>query len=293
MEEGFVKLYRKLGHNPVWKDLTAKAVLFWALLKADRKTGKFTTGRYLGAKENNMNPDCFRRALERLVKRYDILETKKVLLPSPQGGKHFCTEITIKNWSKYQYTEVSSPQGTRLGPQGQPTRPSPQGIATISPIQAHKSSPQGRPTLQEYIYKNKEKKIIKEKKTDNSEIDTKIGQILKHWNFRYLTHYKAIEPLRGNVDYWLKTYSLPEIHQAIDNLSADTFWADKMTPTMLFRRRNPKGEEVDYIGQLLNLKPQAVKLTAGYSKEELDRIKYPDVTRERLIAEQLQTSKSL
>lgn len=58
----------------------------------------------------------------------------------------------------------------------------------------------------------------------------------------------------NNFIYWNKTYSLQEIKAAITRINSDSFWKDKMTPMILFRKKNRTGENVDYIGHLLNTK---------------------------------------
>jgi hypothetical protein len=57
---------------------------------------------------------------------------------------------------------------------------------------------------------------------------------------------------KNNIKYWLTIYSIEEIKRAIDFISVNDFWADKMDLTILFRKKNPKGEETDHIGKLLN-----------------------------------------
>ena len=52
------------------------------------------------------------------------------------------------------------------------------------------------------------------------------------------------------VDYWTTIHTIEEIENAIRNIPNDDFWKDKMTPTILFRRKNQRGEAVDYIDQL-------------------------------------------
>jgi len=66
------------------------------------------------------------------------------------------------------------------------------------------------------------------------------------------TKYKSIKAILKGLEYWLQTYEIPDIEIAIRNIPSNKFWKDKMTPTILFRRKNPQGEDVDYIGSLLN-----------------------------------------
>ncbi|HSW88901.1 MAG TPA: hypothetical protein VLG12_07095 [Candidatus Saccharimonadales bacterium] len=81
-----------------------------------------------------------------------------------------------------------------------------------------------------------------------------IKSILGYWNELYGTHYKAPQALQANFSYWRQTYSIDEIKTAIKNISQHTFWADKMTPTLLFRIKGKNQESVQYIEDFLNLK---------------------------------------
>ena len=66
------------------------------------------------------------------------------------------------------------------------------------------------------------------------------------------TKFKDSKSFLGGLEKWLEVYSLADIEQAIKNIKYDSFWNGKMTPVVLFRKKNPQGEPVDYIGQLLN-----------------------------------------
>lgn len=85
--------------------------------------------------------------------------------------------------------------------------------------------------------------------------------ILETFNQVRGTKYKVVPST--NLSYWLSRYSLEEILTAIKNIPHDDFWSDKMTPEILFRKRNQRGEEVDYIGKLMNVK-RKTDLPKGY-----------------------------
>lgn len=97
----------------------------------------------------------------------------------------------------------------------------------------------------------------KQKTNNTKERDVRefVTTMLNHWNSTYKTSYKSVDPLVNNFGHWYRSYSLVEICQAITNIQYDHFWKDKMTPTMLLRKKNPRGEDVDYIGTFLNIKP--------------------------------------
>lgn len=93
MDNTWVKLYRKLGDNEVMRDPTALQVFIWLLLNVDKKTGEFTTGRFIGSHELNINPSTFRDAVYRLKIKYKIIDTK---------SDNKKTVISLLKWAEYQ-----------------------------------------------------------------------------------------------------------------------------------------------------------------------------------------------
>lgn len=79
-------------------------------------------------------------------------------------------------------------------------------------------------------------------------------RFLIEFNALYCTKLKSTAGWEKNVKYWLTIYTEDEILEAIRRIKDDPFWKDKMDLTTLFRRRNPQGEDVDYIGKMLNNK---------------------------------------
>ena len=89
----YVKLYRKiLDNKKLWKDHNAVRVLIWLLLRADYKTGKIETGRFVAAEDIDINPNTFYATLKRLEKQKIITQVS--------NNKY--TSISILNWSRYQ-----------------------------------------------------------------------------------------------------------------------------------------------------------------------------------------------
>ncbi len=72
------------------------------------------------------------------------------------------------------------------------------------------------------------------------------------WNTVHKRTLKAYKPIVKNLTYWLTQYSKEDIGRAILNIRLDKFWKYKMTPVILLRRRNPRGEDVDWIGHFLD-----------------------------------------
>lgn len=100
---------------------------------------------------------------------------------------------------------------------------------------------------------NPKSKVINKKPVVKSNEEMAKG-FINAWNQVHKTKYVAWKPLISNLSYWLEQYKPEEILQAIVNTKGNEFWKDKMTPVMFLRRRNPRGEEVDYIGEMLNVK---------------------------------------
>jgi len=89
----------------------------------------------------------------------------------------------------------------------------------------------------------------------SSELET----LLFVFNEVFKTKYESIESLKTNYAHWRQFYEPAQIEQAIINASKDSFWKGKMTPVILFRQKNQNKESVDYIGDLLNRKPELTK----------------------------------
>ncbi len=82
-------------------------------------------------------------------------------------------------------------------------------------------------------------------------------QVLDEFNNIFKSKYSNTTAIQNNYEFWRKKYEFNEIIQAINQIPKNKFWCDKMTPTTLFRRRNPNGEDVDYISTLLNVRERS------------------------------------
>lgn len=86
------------------QDATALQVFVWCMLQVDKKTGKFTCGRFIGAQELNIKPSTFRDAIYRLRDKYKIIDT---------SSDNRRTEISLLNWTKYNdYGKPTTPVAT-------------------------------------------------------------------------------------------------------------------------------------------------------------------------------------
>lgn len=105
-------------------------------------------------------------------------------------------------------------------------------------------------------HKSLRKEIVKGKTyTDkNLSLDEVANGVVQAFNLHCGLSLKSINGFKTNLAYWLETYSPQDIEQAIKNIKYDDFWNGKMTPTLLFRTKNPRNEPVDYIEQLLSVK---------------------------------------
>jgi len=83
------------------------------------------------------------------------------------------------------------------------------------------------------------------------------------------TNFKSYYGFKDNLDFWSKVYSEEDIKKALLVLRSGAWWAKDPTPTLLFIRKSPKGEPVDYIGELLNLKGGENTLVGKQQKKSL------------------------
>lgn len=105
-DQGWIKLYRKLIHDPVFSTEKGLKVWVWVLLKANHKKvdlfwgrqnitlrgGQLIFGRYTASEELKMSPSTVWFWMNELKKGeyIDIKTTNKFSI------------VTIKNWDKYQ-----------------------------------------------------------------------------------------------------------------------------------------------------------------------------------------------
>jgi len=117
---------------------------------------------------------------------------------------------------------------------------------------------------------NNEIKEIKEKEVFDLEIENKkptskksnvevlskyhdeLETVLQIFNEVLKTDYRSYKSFSANYEYWRKTYTPGEIEQAIRNIPSDSFWNDRIDPTVFFRRKYQNGENADYIGKFRN-----------------------------------------
>lgn len=128
--------------------------------------------------------------------------------------------------------------------------------AQMNVLEVNKNAPPLRQMFTPSRTNVHQNKIIKKEDSNNTsnigEVEAKA--VLDYWNELYGTRFKSPTAIQANLAHWLSVYTLEEMKEAIRKIKFDKFWKDKMTPTMLFRKKNPRGENVDQIGAMLNVK---------------------------------------
>lgn len=84
--------------------------------------------------------------------------------------------------------------------------------------------------------------------------------LLEWWNKRYGKRFKGVSAELFN--YWCGVYTEKEIKVAIGSHQKHPFWGDKLTPQLLFKKTDSKGQPLDVINQLLNFEtddPQVLR----------------------------------
>jgi len=108
MNNGWVKLYRKINENPVLGDTNASQIFLWLLVNVDKDTGSVKIGRIWLSKLLGIKESTLYKALKRLQRVYKVVT---------QVSNNRYTEITLLNWAKYQstqdkVTQASNSEGT-------------------------------------------------------------------------------------------------------------------------------------------------------------------------------------
>jgi len=109
-------------------------------------------------------------------------------------------------------------------------------------------------TREKEIKKDKSlpKKISKEKAFENLDdsLKSEILEVRDFYNEKFKKKTKSIEGYWENYTFWRKEFDLETIKTAITNGKNDSWWKDKLTLEILFRRKNTAGEKVNYIDKL-------------------------------------------
>lgn len=97
MEQGWIKLHRKILDNGIIKkDPCAYIVFSVLLLSANRDTGTVEIGRFMLRDMTGIKPTTCYQALKRLEEKWEIVT---------QESNNRFTKVFIKNWHKYQDNE--------------------------------------------------------------------------------------------------------------------------------------------------------------------------------------------
>ena len=103
MQRGWVKLWRRIEDHPIMRDSVALHLFIWLLVRVDKNTGKYKTGRYVLGESLNLNPNTIKSALQRLYKKYHLID---------KSGTNKYTEISVLKWAKFQPEYIPTPQTT-------------------------------------------------------------------------------------------------------------------------------------------------------------------------------------
>lgn len=82
--------------------------------------------------------------------------------------------------------------------------------------------------------------------------DLKLKEIVIFYNEVFGKNVSSVSGFEKNYQYWITVHNIEKIKQAIQSARNDKFWKDKLTLQILFRKKNPRGEDVDYIEDLSN-----------------------------------------
>lgn len=123
---------------------------------------------------------------------------------------------------------------------------------------------------------NNDTKSEKKETNDELTINDKAKWVLETFNEVFGKKLKSHVALTTNLQYWLESgYTANDIKNAIKIAKYDEYWRDKLTPVILLRRKNTRGEDVDYIGQFLakdqQYKPRAKRVGKSILEQLADK----------------------
>jgi hypothetical protein len=231
----WLKLYHKFLEWEWYQDINTSRLFVHILLKTNYKDkkwrgeiikrGTFITSLENLSKETGLSVQQVRTSLNKLKSTHEITYL----------GTREYSKITVNNYNAYQ--PINTPNN-KQSTDHQHTDNTPL-TTTIERYKDRKI---------EYIYKKGKETATLSHKED---LNTIVGTYNQRFN-KNLTSTKGFEK---NYIYWKDIHSTKKILKAVENASKDKFWKDKMTLTILFRKKNSNGEAVDYIEDLSSRSP--------------------------------------
>jgi len=233
MNNGWIKIHRKIREKGYYKDSHYVHLWFHILLKANHKNkeflfngkilnikrGQFVTGR----KELSFETGINESKVERILKLFESEQQIEQQMNSKNRV------ITILSYDKYQDDEQQM-----------------NNKRTASEQQVNTN--------------NNVKNIKNEKKEDE------ILEIINYFNKATGGKVKGSVPVFKAITKKLKDYSVQEICKAMDNMLADSWWHDifKKDISKIFREKDTKGNDVD---RIYEFSTQALKNDDFYFKQ--------------------------
>lgn len=229
-DTGWICLHRKLLDNPiceradylaVWVHLLLMAnhketTFIWNNKKQTLKAGQLLTGLKVLSEKTRVPQSSVYRILKYLENEKQIEQQKTTKY----------TVITIVNWGMYQEKEKQN--GKQM---------------------ENKRKTDGK---QMETYNNDNNVDNEDNRTDTSGevVDKDLLFLVDLYNNLFQKNVRSYKGFEANYQYWKDIHSLDKMKIALQNARLDKFWKNKMTLTILFRRKNTRGENVDYIEDL-------------------------------------------
>lgn len=141
------------------------------------------------------------------------------------------------------------------------------------------------PTSYKLVINNKEEiinnktRIIKKKKVEDFETpnpeDVNLKNIINYYNEVFNKNIVSDKGFIDNYRDWVKVHDVNKIRMAILNARKDSFWKDKLTLSILFRKKNQRNEAVDYIEELSSKGTETKSFAQKGDSKELEKYVSP------------------
>ncbi len=218
VNQGWIKLHRKILDNPISKKPEYAWLWTTILLMANHDEKKFI----FNGEEQTLKRGQILTGREKLSEQTGIKQTSienilKYLEKNGNIGQQKTNKFRLITVNKYnEYQEIGQLGDNKVT------------------------------TKRQQMDTNKNVKNVKNKNTTTEQANN----YLQRWNEVFSTAYVSTKAIDGNLAYWLDSYKLEEILEAIGGIKKDKFWKDKdLSPEWLLRQKE-KGEAVDRIGRM-------------------------------------------
>lgn len=252
---GWVTLHRKILEWEWYDDINVKVLFIHLLLTVNHHDNKWHGVLILRGQRATGYPSLAREVgLSIRQTRTALTKLKSTGEVTVKSTSKFSI-VTVVNYSEYQDYDRQSDRQATVKRQADDSQTTTNNNVTSKQVNKENNITITPAIEKKAIEMYKRVKLTPVEKAfmgdteDLAEIeaDSELESIVKFYNQTFQLSVVSTVGFEKNFYYWREIHTIEKMQKAVLRAYSDKFWKDKLTLTILFRRKNPRGENVDYI----------------------------------------------